>query len=191
MGTIISQPNNEINITFAEGISTDSDTIIKLINVNVADTTYDTSIEVTYNSEVINLIIEEECKYTPIDIYFMNKEGAQECLTFFKKRIEKMDVSKSTFESNIGIAINSYHQFNDYNIQARSSFKVNSGFVSENLNDDFKQLVLSSKVYYHDGTNFIPLNIITRSLTYLTKANDKLINYEIEFAYSYNEILNQ
>ncbi len=120
----------------------------------------------------------------------MNKEGAQQTLTFFKKRVDKIDITKETYESDNGQPKDGNHQFVDFNVQARTSFKVNSGFVSEDLNGDYKQLALSTKVYLYNGADFIPLNIKMTSFTYKTRANDRLINYEFEFAYSYNEILN-
>ncbi len=189
-GTIISRPDREIDVSFDEGSTTNSENIIKLINVDLSDTTNDTYVEVEFNSVTITLLIEEECRYTPVNIYFFNKEGAQQNLVFFKKKVDKIDVTKEIFESDSGQPKDGNHQFNDFNVQARTSFKVNSGFVNEDLNDDFKQLVLSTKVYLYNGEDFIPLNVRTASFTYKTRANDRLINYEVEFAYSYNEILN-
>ena len=56
------------------------------------------------------------------------------------------------------------------------------------MNDTFKQLLLSSKVWLIDGADTIPLNVKSSSLEYKTRAKDRLINYEIEFDYSFNEI---
>ena len=77
MITVISYPNNEINYSIAEPVSNNSEEIVQLINVNIADTTTDEYIEITFNGEVIELVIQDECRYTPIDIYFLNKEGEQ------------------------------------------------------------------------------------------------------------------
>ncbi|WP_299528594.1 hypothetical protein [uncultured Lutibacter sp.] len=187
MITVISYPNNEINYSIAEPVSTNSEEIVQLINVNIADTTTDEYIEITFNGEVIELVIQDECRYTPIDIYFLNKEGEQQIITFFKAKTDTLGVTKETYESNSGQPSDGNHQYVDYNIQGRTNFKVNSGFVNESMNDSFKQLLLSSKVYvYNNG--FVPLNVTKTSLEYKTRQKDRLINYEIDFSYSYNEI---
>ena len=36
----------------------------------------------------------------------------------------------------------------------------------------------------------MPLNVSKKSLEYKTRQNDRLINYEFEFEYAYNEINN-
>lgn len=187
-GTIISRPDREIDVTFDEGFSTDSDEAVKLINIDLSDTTNDTHVEIIYNSVQITLLIEEECRYTPLNVYFMNKEGAQQTLTFFKRREDTLSITKQTFEADNGLPKDGFHQFNDYNIQGKPSFKINSGFVSEDLNEDFTQLLLATKVWTYNGTDMIPLNVETKSLVYKTRAKDRLINYEFEFRFSYNKI---
>jgi hypothetical protein len=187
MITVISYPNNEINFSVAEPISTNSEEIIKLINVNVSDTTTDEYIEINFNGELIELVIEDECRYTPIDVYFINKEGQQQIITFFKAKTDTLSVTKETYESDNGQPSEGNHQYIDYNLQGRTSFRVNSGFVDESMNDSFKQLLLSSKVYVYDN-GFVPLNVTKTSLEYKTRQKDRLINYEIDFSYSYNEV---
>ena len=62
--------------------------------------------------------------------------------------------------------------------------------ASPNLNEDFKQLLLSTRVYLYQGGAMVPINVKTANLQYKTRQKERLINYEIEFAYSYNEINN-
>ena len=191
--TVISRPSREIDVlTEIGGVeATNSETIRKLISVNVAETETDEYIEITFNGELITLDIIDECRYNPIDIHFFNKEGAQQSLTFFKERADKMTVTKKSYESTRGQASEGHHQFVDYNIQAKSTFTINTGFVSEGLNDDFKQLMLSTKVYVLVEGDFVPLNVLKTSIEYKTRQKDRLINYEFEFGFSYNEINNQ
>ena len=54
----------------------------------------------------------------------------------------------------------------------------------------FKQLFLSDLVWNFDGTTFIPVNLGSSSLEYKTRQRDRLINYEVEFEYAFNEINN-
>lgn len=188
MITVISYPDNQINFSIAEGTTTNSEEIIKLININSAAATTDEYIIVDINGVQIELILQDECRYTPVDIFFLNKEGSQQIITFFKARTDSLNVTKETYESDRGQPIDGYHQFSDFNIQGRTSFKANSGFVDQTINESFKQLMLSQKVYILEGANFIPVNITKTSLEYKTRQKDRMINYEFDFSYSYNEI---
>ena len=189
IATIISYPSSTINESITISDTLNSSELIKYLWVDVSQAlSTDTHIEIVYNLETITLYIQDECRYTPIDIGFINKSGALQFLTFFKNNVESLSVTSEEFESNRGQPSLSNHQFVKYNVQGRTKFKVNSGFVEETVNETFKQLLLSENVWKYDGTNYIPLNLSSKSLEYKTTKNDRLINYEIEFEYAYTEI---
>lgn len=188
--TVVSYPTLEINYVISTGITSESNERVKVLNIDVSDTTKDTSIVVTYNGRTIYLGINEEFKYTPVPIYFLNKEGEQQTLVFFKERTDTLTVTRESYENDSGQPKDGFHQFVDFNIQGRSKFTASSGFVDESLNEVFKQLLLSTKVYEYNGSDMIPLNVSKTDLQYKTRLNDRLINYVIDFQYSYNEINN-
>jgi hypothetical protein len=190
MITIISYPNENLNESIAVPTSIDSAEMVQNIWINVSEAGNDEFIEVTYNEQTITLLITDECRYTPIDIAYQNKEGAIAFFTFFKAKTESINASKEVFQSNRGQANLGNHQFVNYNVEGKSSFKVNSGFVDESANEIFKQMLLSERVWQFVDENYIPLNIKSPSLEYKTRQKDRLINYEIEFEYSFNEINN-
>jgi len=101
-----------------------------------------------------------------------------------------MSVSSSEYESDTGQPSLGNHQYKKYNIQGRSSFKVNSGFVEETNNEAFKQLFLSERIWVLENDAFIPINLKSKSIEYKTQQKDKLINYELDFEYAFNEINN-
>lgn len=188
MVTIISYPNNTINQTLPIDDTLNSSEILKYVKVDCSLAVDEKYIEVTYNNEVVTLLLVDECRYKPLDIHFINKEGAQQVLTFFKAQKENINITDETYEGNEQPATFN-HQFNRYNIQAKKKFDVNSGFIDESLNEDFTQLLLSKKVWlYDDELNYIPLNVSSTSLEYKTRQNDRLINYNIKFDYAFNEI---
>jgi len=191
MITIVSYPDNQINESIAEPTSLNSNEILQNIWIDVSPATTDDYIEVTYNGETITLLITDECRYTPIDIAFKNKEGALCILPFFKAQTESLSVTSEEFQSDRGQAIDGFHQYVNFNVQGRTKLKVSSGFVKEEMNEIFKQLFLSEQIWKFDGTNYIPLNISSKSLEYKTRQKDRLINYEVEFDYAFNEINNQ
>ena len=187
-GTVISYPNNQINYSFSLSAVTDSSTIVKLLTVDTSDATSDEYIEIKQGGYTITLIIKEEYKYTPVDIVFINKEGAQQSLTFFKERRETTTVTRSQYQGKRGSYDQGYHEFIDYMVNGKDSFRVNSGYVPESQNEAFKQLILSTSVYLRNGSEYIALNVLKNSLEYKTRLNDRLINYEFEFGYSYSTI---
>ena len=71
-----------------------------------------------------------------------------------------------------------------------SNFTLNSGFVAEEMNDIFTELLLSERIWSYDGTDFTPLNIKSKNLEYKTRQKERLINYAINFENSYNLINN-
>lgn len=190
MITIISYPNNNLNESIVVPTSFNSAEMLKNIWVNIPDAGNDDYIEVTYNGETITLLITDECRYTPVNIAFQNKEGAIIFVPFFKAKKESLSTKKETFESDNGQPSEGNHQFIDYNVNGKSKYSINSGFVKEEMNETFKQLMLSSRVWEFVGGNYIPLKISSSSIEYKTRQNDRLLNYQMDFEYSFNDINN-
>lgn len=187
-----SYPDNQINIAYDTSIIdlTQSSSVVRVLNTYVPNATSDKYILIEYNGQEIFAEITDEYRYEPIDIYFLNKEGEQQSLTFFKERRDSMSVTKEMYESDLAQPNTGAHQFVDLNVQARSSFTASSGFVDEQLNEEFKQLALSSRVYENRDGTLIPINVATANVEYKTRVNDRLVNYVFDFKYSYNEINN-
>ena len=188
--TAISYPDNQINFSQDVGDSLLSSELVKYMFVDLSEATTDEYIEITYNGETITLLIQDECRYTPVDIYFQNKEGAQQVLTFFKAQSESLSVTSEEFQASRGQANLGSHQYIKYNVQGRQKLKVNSGFVAEEMNETFKQLFLSQRVWKYENGIFTPLNLSSKSFEYKTRQKERLINYELEFEYAFNEINN-
>jgi hypothetical protein len=139
-----------------------------------------------------------ECKYEPKKITFVNKFGALQDMFFFKKSVEKLAVKKESYKANTidayGIYNTSQHTIRDFNITAEEKITLNSGYLSEEYNEVFKQLLLSDKVWltnYLDGDDqVLPVNVKSKDVTYKTSVNDKLVDYSIEFENSFNVINN-
>lgn len=188
--TILSYPNSEIDYTITVPTSLDSSELVQYVWVDVSEATTDEYVEITYNGETTTLLITDECRYTPIDIFFQNKEGAQQVLTFFKAQTESLSVTSEEFQASRGQANLGNHQHIKYNVQGRQKLKVNSGFVNEEMNETFKQLFLSERVWKFENGIFTPLNLSSKSFEYKTRQKDRLINYELDFEFAFNEINN-
>lgn len=128
-----------------------------------------------------------ECLDTPYRLTFVNRYGALQSLTMFKKSVRNMNTNVTYYKKNIV-------ENGNYNLgeaqksivlkNANESLTLNSGFYPENNNDVFKELLLSEYVWIKYGASEIPCNIASSSISYKTSRNDKLINYtlDIEFA---------
>ena len=148
--------------------------------------------------ETIKVNVIEECKYEPKKVTFINRFGALQDMYFFKKSVEKMSVKKESYNAN---TLNSFYQYDtnnhtkrDFNITANESISLSSGFLSEEYNEVFKQMMLSEKVWITNVKQgveqVLPINVTTSNITYKTSLNDRLVEYTIEFNNSFNVINN-
>lgn len=129
----------------------------------------------------------EECKYTPVNVSYVNRFGGWQQLTFFKAQRNSVSVKGSKYnllQSNID-----YNpligQTKSFNINGNKSIVLNSGWVYESYNKFIQELMLSDTILLDN----IPATIKTQSLTYKTKLKDRNINFEVEFEFS-NNLLN-
>lgn len=135
-----------------------------------------------------------EPKYDPIKMTFVNKFGVLQDLWFFKKTVKRLNTSRDTFKRNILTAQGQYNTFKHVkrtlNIIGNEVFTSNTGFVSEHMNDVFKELMLSEQVWATIDGIVHPIVITSSELQYKTSLNDKLTNLTIDFEYAYDTINN-
>lgn len=162
---------------------------------NYADS--DKYITITYSTaakpDIITVEIVDECKYDVKQLVFLNRYGVFQQLFCFKQSTKTIATTQETFK-NAFISNGTYdttkHQYKDFNKQGRERIEVNTGFVKEEQNLIIEDLMLSEDVYLREGNTFIPVNLDQRSLTYLTRKVDKVLNYTFEFEYSFDKIVN-
>ena len=148
--------------------------------------------------ETIKVNVVEECKYEPKKVTFINKFGALQDMYFFKKAVEQMTIEKESYKSNIISSLGTYNSSNhvnrNFNVIGNESVTLSSGFLSEEYNEVFKQMMLSEKVWVTNiletGEQVLPINVKTSDITYKTSLNNKLVEYTIEFDKSFDTINN-
>ena len=140
-----------------------------------------------------------ECKYDPIKVTFVNKFGALQDIMFFKKSIEKTNVKGEEFKASVfdleTLSYKTYqHQQTQFMVQGNDSYTMNTGYMPEDYNQVIEQLMLSEQVWatFVTDTEVLvrPLVPKTKSVTYKTSLNDKLIDYTIDFDIANNKINN-
>lgn len=174
-------PSNTVLSNANLPATTNSNEIIKNIIISPTPaTSQDKYVTIFLSSgEEKTLIYETECKYKPLQIVFQNRNGVAETMTFFKSRKDNISITKQDYENDI---------FFQYNVNSKSKFEINSGWITEDKNQNIKQLLLSEKTYALINGKAIPILVDTKSLEFKTRVNDKLINYKIDFSYAFNDI---
>tara|TARA_R110002073_G_scaffold194623_3_gene353701 strand:+ start:1796 stop:2887 length:1092 start_codon:yes stop_codon:yes gene_type:complete len=194
--TVKSSPDLQLNDLFYIPQTSYSNRMVQYLWVDLNDTSDDefVTVEVTNGttgaSSTTILDVVNECKYTPLDVMFQNKDGAIQLFTFFKKQEESITITDNHFETNRGQASVGFHQFVRHNVQARTMISAETGFIDEDNNEVLKQMLLSERIWsYTDGVP-TPLNIVDKSFKYKTRQNERLVSYTVKFEKSYNEINN-
>ena len=136
-----------------------------------------------------------EPKYTPYKAVFINKFGAFQDLYFFKKSIQTMEIKDETFKRNIvTIGTPAYGTFeaqnNRYNVNAKTSIVLNTGFISEGMNQTIEELFLSENAWIRIDNKTLPILPKTKSMSYKTSVNNNLVDYTIEFEFAFDKINN-
>lgn len=176
------------------------DNTASYIPINYPDTSYDISTSfadggtITIGSKTFTVHRICDPKYDPTLITFVNKYGAKQEMYFFHVRRESLNVKAETFKRGLyDHTTNSYdtnlHQKRTFNAQGNETLSLNTDFVRDGYNEAIKELLLSEYVWATiDGTIY-PVRPTTSSLAYKTEANEKLIQYTIDFEYA-NDLIN-
>ena len=129
-----------------------------------------------------------EPKYTPAICSFINRYGGWEFLTFFKTRKDDINVKGSNYNLLPDTLGYNYQrgQSKSFNLNGKQTVKLNTGFVPENYSSSIQDLLLSETILL----NGLPVELKTQNANLKTSLNDKNINYELDFEYSYNLINN-
>jgi len=154
-------------------------------------------LEILKNNTVLaTYIFSPECetKYSPIRIDYINKLGAWDFITFFKARTENWEVKNKEYQL-LPDDVN-YNPLRGeskaFNYEAKQSIKVNTGWVEEYYNELIKDLMVSETIilYDYETETQKPVKLKTMSTDLKTSLQDKMINYQIDFEYNYNQINN-
>tara|TARA_R110000803_G_scaffold1823_3_gene6023 strand:+ start:964 stop:1989 length:1026 start_codon:yes stop_codon:yes gene_type:complete len=187
----------ENGVIFESGTFTTSATEV-FDYITVSENADELRITTTDGVKIIKIITVDECRFNPYKITFVNKLGGLQDMYFFKKSKESLSIKKESYKSNIiseyGIYDSTNHSSKDFNVIGNESISLSSGYLSEDYNEVFKQLLLSDKVWMTEITGLtdviIPINVKESSLNYKTSVNDKLVDYTIKFDKAFDTINN-
>lgn len=143
---------------------------------------------VTHNVEV-----KTECRNNLINCIFKNKFGVWQKIPFNKLSKFNLEVDSSDYNpfiSDFGNYNLNQHTKRSYLTNGNEKIVVNTDFLPEEYNLLFKELMLSEQIYLEQGATILPVNLNKKSFAYKTKLNDKLIQYSMDFEYSFKTINN-
>lgn len=177
--------NNAVSISIAN--STDDFSSVPAVHPNFVNT--GNTLEIYKNGFPFKTFLftaQCEPKYTPIKCDFVNKYGVWQRITFFKASVQTFERTMKQYDlmpSNVNYSIFDNRR-QEFNINGQESIKVNTGFVPETYKEVMRQIMLSEKILLDSK----PVNIVTSSVELQEHINKKLINYQVDFKYSYNKL---
>ena len=82
------------------------------------------------------------------------------------------------------------HQYKTFNVNAKETLTLNTGFYPEEYNEVFRQFTLSERVWIEYDNKTLPVTVKSSDLSFQTQLNDKLINYTIQVEFAFDKINN-
>ena len=150
----------------------------------------------------------DDCKgYETIRLTWLNKFGAWDYYNFTKKSIKGSDINRTTFSTIKGNWGGDTFYKNGYdrglttlNTEVVSNITVNTDWMDTDEEAAWlEELFISPEVYILEGYDatdtspaefgkyVTPVNIINKKYDKITRANDKVAQYEVELQYSINK----
>jgi len=143
--------------------------------------------KIAHNYEVIC-----EPKYTPEIVQYVNRYGVSDYITFFKVSTEQGTFINDQYKRSIYADAFTEPdfktaQYQDFNINSRNTFTLNTGWVEEAYKDVIEDMLMSEDVRIYEGGNYRSVNPQRGTIDYQKEVNQKLINYTITFDYAHDE----
>ena len=126
---------------------------------------------------------QEECRYTPVVLDFINRYGVWQREFLFKNSIDNINVEGQQYNNYRAIPDIYNAQENlitTFNTNGKESIKCNTGWVNEDFKENIRQLLLSDRILINDR----PATITTKQVELQKNINNKLINYSFDFQFT-------
>lgn len=170
---------------------------VKTIN-RVEYQTLGNTLEIYNSSNVLQatyvFLPQDECKYEPVAVDFINKYGLPQREIFWKASYKNFEVNSTPFKAmpssvdyDTSQAINKI-----MNVNGKETIRVNTDWVDENYAYTLQEILLSESMNlaeYVYGTSY-PCKLRTTSIEMHKHINQKLINYTLEFEYAFDKLNN-
>jgi len=137
----------------------------------------------------------EGTKYSWYRLHFLNKMGGFDSFDFKQLSRASINISRNSFKKYIGSEIAgswsygaSEREYTQYDTQVREKITINSDWITDIEAIWLEELFTSPAIFLERADNsLIAINIETTDYEMQKKANDKLINIQAEFSYSFDK----
>jgi hypothetical protein len=162
-------------------------------NVFLSSSFYTKETLVGEGSPIACLHFEEICqqKYPNVRVKWKNRYGQFDYHNFYLVNRQSFTTTNRSYQPQLGswesntLAYNNYDSSNlNYVVDSSQQISVNSGYLTEQYNEIFKQLLVSEEIYWvydEDNNDLRPITIATQNITFKTGVVDKLIQYQFDF----------
>lgn len=149
----------------------------------------------TVTSETKTYYVQDICTKTEtVRLFFLNKLGGYDGFTFKNKTKINADIKRSNFKKQQGSWNGSAFSFGladradtQYDTNIKDTVTVVSDWVTEDEGAWLEELFTSPDVYMQLSSNtYTPVNLTASTFETKQTAIAKLINFTVEFTYSYN-----
>ena len=146
-------------------------------------------------SEIFTFIINTDItKYTWYRLHFLNKLGGFDSFDFRYVSRSKINVNRANYKKYAGTETGgtwSYASdergYSQYDTHIRDSITLNSDWITDAQAAWLEELFTSPAVYLErSDCSLVAINISANSFEIQKKANDKLINIQLDFSYTYD-----
>lgn len=192
--TDITINGTSVPFTFGQEYSNQKTAYVNVSEYIGSSTSFTAVFEYTFGDivETHNFTVKDECKYPLVNCIFKNKFGFWQTIPFNKLSKKSIDFTNENYNgliSNYGSYSLNSHVKQTYNVNGREKITVNTDFIPEEYNALFTELFLSEFIYLEESGQVLPVNLVKNSFEKKTKLKDKLIQYSLDFEYSF-DILN-
>jgi hypothetical protein len=189
--TTITANGTNVPFTFSQDYSNQKIGYINVANYIDGSASFDVVFaygfgDVTYTH---SFTVKDECKFPLINCIFKNKFGFWQTIPFNKLSKKTQDFTNESYNgliSNYGSYALNKHVKQTYNVNGKEKVTVNTDFIPEAYNALFTELMLSEFIYLEENGTVLPVNLLKNSFEKKTKLNNKLIQYSMDFEYSFN-----
>jgi hypothetical protein len=184
---------NVVPFTLDENYNNQFIAYVDVMQYAGVDTSFDIEFEYTTETIIHSIQVKTECRNELVNCIFKNKYGFWQKIGFNKLSKLNLDIDSSDYNpfiSDFGSYNLNQHTKRSYLTNGNEKIVVNTDFLPEEYNLLFKELMLSEQIYLEQGATILPVNLNKKSFAYKTKLNDKLIQYSMDFEYSFKTINN-
>ena len=172
------------------------DEFLDTTDIGIVDELYVSS---DSGTEIVKIKTFDCSRYEPIKVTFVNKFGALQDFYFVLKSIESTNVKSEQYKRSIfsdaTLSYKTYqHQKQLFHTNGNDAITLNTDYIDEENNKVIEELMLSEQTWITRITDeeelILPVMPKTKSVTYKTSVNDRLVQYTIEFDMAFDKINN-